>query len=106
MPRIVRRRPLIERIKSALDPWDLFLWLSEEIETRDLGSKSLGTQLGIALNFIFLVSRANGAQSTDVDDVFSDSTGSGWLTYFVSHAPSCILYNCNNTQEVTNFSDV
>ncbi|ROW14548.1 hypothetical protein VPNG_03221 [Cytospora leucostoma] len=82
MPRIIRRRPLIERIKSALDPWDLFLWLSEEIETRDLGSKSLGTQLGVALNFIFLISRANGAHSTDVDDVFSDSTGSGWLTYF------------------------
>lgn len=85
MPRIVRRRPLIERIKSALDPWDLFLWLSEEIETRDLGSKSLGTQLGIALNFVFLVSRANGTHSADVDDVFSDdSAGSGWLAYLVS----------------------
>lgn len=81
MPRIVRRRPLIERIKSALDPWDLFLWLSEEIETRELGSKSMGTQIGIALNFVFLVSRANGTHSTDVDDVFGDSAGSGWLAY-------------------------
>lgn len=84
MPRIVRRRPLIERIKSALDPWDLFLWLSEEIETRELGSKSMGTQIGIALNFVFLVSRANGTHSTDVDDVFGDSAGSGWLAYLVS----------------------
>lgn len=84
MPRIVRRRPLIERIKSALDPWDFFLWLSEEIETRDLGSKSLGTQFGIALNFVFLIARANGAHSSDVDDVFTDTTESGWLSYFVS----------------------
>lgn len=83
-PRIVRRRPLIERIKSALDPWDLFLWVSEEIETRDLSSKSLGTQLGISLNFIFLIARANAAHSTDVDDVFSDAAGSGWLSYLVS----------------------
>lgn len=91
MPRIVRRRPLIERIKSALDPWDLFLWLSEEIETRDLGAKSLGTQSGIVLNFVFLVARSNGTHATDVDDVFGDSTGSGWLAYFVStehHAKS------------------
>ncbi|KUI53769.1 hypothetical protein VP1G_01285 [Cytospora mali] len=82
MPRIVRRRPLIERIKSALDPWDFFLWLSEEIETRDLGSKSLGTKLGVTLNFVFLVTRANTTHSSDIDDVFGDSAGSGWLAYF------------------------
>lgn len=82
MPRLVRRRPLSERIKSALNPWDFFLWLSEEIETRDIGSKSLGTQLGLALNFVFLLARANGAYSTSsYDDVFSDVNGSGWLAY-------------------------
>lgn len=85
MPRLIRRRPLFERIKSALDPFDFFLWLSEEIETRDIGSKSLGTQLGLALNFAFLLARANGVYSTgSVDDVFSDVEGSGWFAYFVS----------------------
>lgn len=77
----------MERITSALNPWDFFLWISEEIETRDLGSKSLGTQLGLALNFIFLLARANGAYSTgSADDVFSDYDGVSWVAYFVSHA--------------------
>lgn len=87
--RLVRRRPLTERIKAYLDPWDYLLWLSEEIETRNFGSKSLGTQLGLALNFIFILARVYGSSSTggDDDDIFSDSesTGtSGWLAYFVS----------------------
>lgn len=85
MPRLIRRRPLSERIKSALNPWDFFLWLSEEIETRDLGSKSLGTQVGLALNFVFLLARANGVYSTgSYDDVFSDVDGAGWFAYLVS----------------------
>ncbi|KAI3402155.1 hypothetical protein diail_84 [Diaporthe ilicicola] len=84
-PRLVRRRPLMERITSALNPWDFFLWLSEEIETRELGSKSLGTQLGLALNFVFIIARANGAYSTSSgDDIFgeSNSDSPGWLSYF------------------------
>lgn len=85
MPRLIRRRPLKERILAALNPWDFFLWLSEEIETRDLGSKSLGTQLGVGLNFLFLLARANGAYSSRKhDDVFGDADGSGWLAYVVS----------------------
>lgn len=85
MPRLIRRRPLSERIASALNPWDFFLWLSEEIETRDIGSKSLGTQLGIALNFAFLLARANAAYTTgSADDIFSDVSSSGWLGYIVS----------------------
>lgn len=85
-PRLVRRRPLWERITSALDPWDFFLWVSEEIETRELGSKSLGTQLGLALNFVFIIARSNGVYSTSSsDDVFGepDSNTSGWLSYIV-----------------------
>lgn len=88
-PRLVRRRPLKERIKAYLDPWDYLLWLSEEIETRNFGSKSLGTQVGLALNVAFILARVYGSSSTggDSDDIFSDSnsTGStGWLAYFVS----------------------
>lgn len=89
MPRLIRRRPLKERITSALNPWDFFLWVSEEIETRDIGSKTLGTQLGLALNFVFLVARANGVYSTGIaDDVFGDSEGAGWFAYLVSNRPS------------------
>ncbi|KPM34878.1 hypothetical protein AK830_g11688 [Neonectria ditissima] len=83
MPRLVRRQPLSERILSALNPMDFLLWLSEELETRDLDSASTGTQLGLALNFIFLVARANSASSSSSDDVFSDDDGTGWLSFFV-----------------------
>lgn len=87
-PRLVRRRPVMQRIKAAIDPWDFFLWLSEEIETRDFGSKSLGSQLGLAFNFVFILARVYGSSSTgsDNDDVFndSDSDSAGWLAYFVS----------------------
>lgn len=83
MPRLVRRTPLLERIKSMLNPMDFLLWLSEELETRDWDSTTAGTQLGLAMNFVFLVARANSASSTS-DDVFSDDVGTGWLAFFVS----------------------
>lgn len=87
--RLVRRRPLMERLKTFFDPWDYLLWLSEEIETRNFGSKTLGTQLGLALNFAFILARVYGSSSAggDSDDIFSDSDSSGstgWLAYFVS----------------------
>lgn len=88
-PHLIRRRPLMERLKAYLDPWDYLLWLSEEIETREFGSKSLGTKLGLALNFAFILARVYGSSSTggDNDDIFSDSdstSATGWLSYFVS----------------------
>lgn len=88
-PRRVRRRPLMERIKAKFDPWDYILWLSEEIETREFGSKTLGNQLGLALNVLFILARVYGSSSTggDDDDIFSDSestSSTGWLAYFVS----------------------
>ncbi|KAH6996483.1 hypothetical protein BKA56DRAFT_726319 [Ilyonectria sp. MPI-CAGE-AT-0026] len=83
MPRLVRRQPLFERIMSALNPMDFLLWLSEELETRDWDSTSAGTQLGLGLNFVFLIARANSSASSSNDDVFSDDNGSGWLSFFV-----------------------
>ncbi len=84
MPRLVRQRPLSERITAMLNPWDFLLWLSEEIETRDLDSKTVGTQLGLAANFIFLLARANfGTSSNPDDDVFGDRSGGGWLSHIV-----------------------
>ncbi len=84
MPRLVRRTPLSERIWSAVNPLDFLLWLSEEIETRDLDSKAVGTQLGLACNFLFLVARANSGSPQHVDDVFGEGPQRGWLSFLVS----------------------
>ncbi|KAJ4270412.1 hypothetical protein NW762_002093 [Fusarium torreyae] len=83
MPRLVRRQPLSERIMSAMNPMDFLLWLSEELETRDWDSTAAGTQIGLAMNFVFLLARANSGFSSKSDDVFSDEAGSGWLAFFV-----------------------
>ncbi|KAI1633985.1 hypothetical protein F4809DRAFT_551556 [Biscogniauxia mediterranea] len=83
-PRLVRRRPLMERVKSMLNPMDFLLWLSEEIETRDWNSKVVGTQLGLAMNFAFLLARANSSSSSAADPVFDEGDSSGWLSFFIS----------------------
>ncbi|KAI8961650.1 hypothetical protein F5Y11DRAFT_222715 [Daldinia sp. FL1419] len=82
-PRLVRRRPLTERVKSILNPMDFLLWLSEEIETRDWNSKLVGTQMGVVMNFAFLLARANSGGSHVADPVFEDGSVSGWFTFFV-----------------------
>lgn len=84
MPRLVRRRPLWERVASMLNPMDFLLWLSEEIETRDWDSQSVGTQLGLGLNFALLLVRANSASPASNDDVFGDGASSGWRSLVVS----------------------
>lgn len=83
MPRLVRRKPLGERLKAMLNPMDFLLWLSEELETRDWDSKIVGTQIGLALNFTFLLARANSGISTSSDDIFRDETSSGWFAFLV-----------------------
>lgn len=86
--RIVRRTPLMERVRAYLNPMDFLLWLSEEIETRDWDTGSVGTQLGLAVNFLFLLSCANSGGAREDYDVFGDDAGSGWLTFAVSNVPS------------------
>ncbi|KAI0098736.1 hypothetical protein GGR51DRAFT_537280 [Nemania sp. FL0031] len=84
MPRMVRKRPLMERVTAMLNPMDFLLWLSEEIETHDWSSKTVGTQLGLAMNFAFLIARANSGGTRVADPVFDDGTGSsGWLAYLI-----------------------
>ncbi|KAI0390683.1 hypothetical protein F5Y17DRAFT_468734 [Xylariaceae sp. FL0594] len=84
MPRLVRKRPLLERIKAWLNPMDFLLWLSEEIETRDWDSKALGTQMGLAMNFAFLLARANSGGARVADPVFDDGgSASGWIAFVV-----------------------
>jgi hypothetical protein len=84
MPRLVRRKPLWERVKTLLNPLDFLIWLSEEIETREWNSKIVGTQIGLGMNFAFLLARANSGRSSAADDIFRDSESSGLLTFAVS----------------------
>lgn len=86
-PRLVRRRPLAERIKAYLNPLDLLLWLSEQLDSGDWDQwqKEWATPFGILLNLVFLIARANTGYSSKgrADDVFGDDvpyTGSlAWL---------------------------
>lgn len=68
-----------------LNPMDFLLWLSEEMETRDWDSKLIGTQLGLALNFVFLLARANSDLAPADNDVFGGdyATSASWLSYLV-----------------------
>ncbi|KAJ5175978.1 uncharacterized protein N7482_001855 [Penicillium canariense] len=88
MPRLVRRRPLAERIQSYLNPWDFLLWVSESIDGHDWDQleKDWGLPIGIAINLVFLVARANGRSSGSkaIDDVFGDDEGVPWLSWFAS----------------------
>lgn len=88
MPKLVRRRPILQRIKDYLNPVDFLLWLSEEIDSNgwDQLEKEWAIPIGVGLNLVFLVARANtGVRSRSYDDVFGDdSAGSGWLSWFVS----------------------
>jgi len=84
--RLVRSRPLWDRVKDYLNPGDFLLYVSEEVETRDWESKQFVLPIACGLHFVFLIARANvTASSDDYDDVFADDySGSGWLTYIVS----------------------
>jgi len=91
MPRLVRRAPLSERIKAYLDPYDLLLWLAEELndDAFDEWMKYWATPIGIGLNLVFVLARgaSKAAQSRGRDDVFGDidgGRGSGWFAWIVS----------------------
>ncbi|EJP69723.1 uncharacterized protein BBA_01688 [Beauveria bassiana ARSEF 2860] len=84
MPRLVRRKPLLQRLSTLLNPMDFLLWLSEELETRDWDSENAGTQLGLGLNFLFLLARANSGSAPPTDDVFGSEDKSLWLSLIVN----------------------
>ena len=88
-PRLIRRRPLAERITAYLDPLDLFLWISEQLDSGDWDQwqKEWATPFGILLNVIFLTARANSGRGVRAraDDVFGDDVAyTGWFAWFVS----------------------
>ncbi|RDW92103.1 hypothetical protein BP5796_01497 [Coleophoma crateriformis] len=93
MPRLVRRRPLLERVKAYLNPLDFLLWLSEELETRDWDNKTAVTPFALGFHFVFLIARAN-SRSSNGDDVFGDErSGSSWLNslaHFLVLLLSCL----------------
>lgn len=87
-PRLVRRRPLSERIKNHLNPLDFLLWISEELDSGDWEQwqDEWATPIGITLNVIFLIARANCGPYTrrEGDDVFGeDIQYIGWLAWMV-----------------------
>ena len=93
MPRLVRRAPLLERIKAYLNPLDFLLWLSEEVDSNDWDEfhRQYSTPIGLTFNLVFLIARANGGVGRGgggMDDVFGDDggrpgRGAGWLGWFV-----------------------
>ncbi|KAI9678285.1 MAG: hypothetical protein M1817_006230 [Caeruleum heppii] len=89
MPRLIRRRPLSERIANALNPLDWLITLSEALDSNDWDDfqRSYAIPIGFTLNLVFLIARANGGSgsgiSDDDDDVFRDtSSGHGWFSWF------------------------
>lgn len=91
-PRLIRRRPLVARIKAYLNPLDFLLWLSEEVDSNnwDQWNKEWANPIGFLLNVVFLVARANTAYSPRKgrDDVFGDDIASTpWLAWFVCLPP-------------------
>lgn len=90
MPRLVRRAPLMERIKGYLDLWDWWMWASEELNSNDWDdfANAYATTIGVAANIIFMIAKANvGKSMSDGDDVFGETkkSSSGWLKWFVCH---------------------
>jgi hypothetical protein len=86
MPRLVRRKPLLDRVKDFLNPGDLWLWISEWIETRDWDSKQYVGPLAFGFHLVMLIARANvgGSRNSGRDDVFGDDySGTGWLSAIV-----------------------
>lgn len=85
MPRLVRRAPLAERIKSYIDPSDWLLWLSEELNTSDWDSfsKAYGLIIGATCNILYIIVQANSVGGNDdYDDILVGSGSSGWFRWF------------------------
>ena len=88
MPPLIRRQPLLERIKARLNPWDLLIWISEELDDLEDIQKIWATPIGIGANLVFMIARANSRPANNRgDDVFADldqRRGHGWIVWIVS----------------------
>jgi hypothetical protein len=72
--RVVRRAPLIDRVRALLNPAELALWAWEEIVSHDWEEfdRRWSTVLGLGLNLVFAFARINSAATTNGDDIFED----------------------------------
>lgn len=80
MPPIIRRQSRIQKLKANLNPYDFWLWLSEELESSgwDQVEKEWSISIGVAFNLLFLACRLSVGASHDNDDlVFGDDGGYG-----------------------------
>lgn len=90
MPAYVRKQSLLERLKSQYNIYDWLLWLSEEIESSgwEQLEKEWANIIGIVLNFVFMIARANiNTKPKQYDDVFSEGSSSGWAAAIVRILP-------------------
>ncbi|KAI5200866.1 hypothetical protein AUEXF2481DRAFT_2089 [Aureobasidium subglaciale EXF-2481] len=86
MPPIIRRPPLSERIKAKLNPYDLLLWMAEELHESALDEalRDWGLPIGAGANLIFACARWSLKNSVN-DDIFGELEGkSGWFHWFLS----------------------
>lgn len=93
MPRLVRRKPTVQRVKDYLNPGDWWLYVCEEFETADW-DKQYASPLALGLHIVLLIARANTGSSLGSagDDVFGDDySRTGWLSSIVSKqiSPCC-----------------
>lgn len=93
MPRLVSKTPLIDRIKAYLDPYDLLLWLSEELNDDGVEEwlKEWATPIGLGLNILFILARGasnpGSSSKSKTDDVFGEfdnNRGTGWFTWLAT----------------------
>jgi hypothetical protein len=86
--RVVRRAPLIDRIRALLNPAELALWAWEEVVSHDWEEfdRQWSTVFGLGLNLVFVLARMNSAATSNGDDIFEDYRGgtSGALAWMVS----------------------
>lgn len=95
MPPIIRRAPLSERIKAFLNPYDLLLWIAEELHESALDEalRDWGMPIGVAANLVFGCARWSLKKNPDYDIFGEFEANSGWFYWFVSaplarcHAP-------------------
>ena len=81
MAPVIRRQPLLKRIKAYLDPVDFFLWISEELNSSDWSEfeRRWALPIGVGLNLVFILARAaNRPSQSDYDDVFAEPTAKSW----------------------------
>ncbi|KAK5167042.1 uncharacterized protein LTR77_007771 [Saxophila tyrrhenica] len=91
MPRLVRRRPLLERLRDHLDPWDVLLQLAEwaNDDTINEWLQTWALQIGVGLNVLFIIAKlaAKPSLRSARDDVFGDSEsrgGPGWFGWLAA----------------------